>query len=641
MFSLGFSLTGTQVNEMKPSLTPESQFLTGSEQVFYDSCDDASGWIQVHSETEWGGDIFCSNGGLQTNIDLLESINPTGRLECAYIPYISGPYNHGPMWYKSLDTLAQIEQGLELSVNLEQNYIPSRMGHVYVALFDQNREAMFVCNVRDSWYGSRVDFRAWYNKLDSEGGGISSINTFTTSLSCSYNIKVWYDESSDTIKSTIGSQSINLLHQPSFAEKDRVATEIVISYSAITNFQFQGQRINTITVNSEDVLPECNMDVLIVYDDTAYAYYCLMGYNPQSQMVTDVHFGLHEFYNRVWPNMNFHVTEEWMIHDANALDGYDGGSEPDYYNLWLNELGWPIRGETSDGTHFGPLGTQYPMLDTTNLHGLRFDYLVMLTYADCNTSSGAGGINAGKHNAMMVDLKDRTLDTWSYTDIFGIPRRGIWSDIAHESGHGYGIGNHDPNPSADIMSGGQDFPESFTFSVGTSSSNHEIVENHLNIHDESFWYLDEWSPEVSVAGMYVEGYAIDGGYSVNTIDYWQDMSYLFYGRFTKFVKADSNGMISGEGYYSQYDTFNEYLRPNRRWVWAYVTEYPGGPVVRSYNILSYEDEVNIFHYREFQIVGLTPGNLYYISFGRPDSWRDQYFLKAEWKHVLLFNEIMW
>ncbi|MFW9789010.1 MAG: hypothetical protein ACFFE1_15125, partial [Candidatus Thorarchaeota archaeon] len=633
VFSMGYSLANTQVNDIEPALAPESRFLTGSEQVFYDSCDDADSWIQVESEAEWGGDIFCSTGGLQIYIDLLESSNPSGRFESAYIPYISGPYEHGPMWYRSLETFAQVEQGLEISVDLEQNYISSRMGHVYVALFDQNREAMFVCNVRDSWYGSRVDFRAWYNKLDSEGGGITPINTFTTSLSCSYNIRIWYDMSSDTIKSRIGGQTVNLLYQPSYAEKNRVASEVVISYSRITNYQFQGQRINTISVNAEDILPECNMDVLIAYDNKAIEWYEDKQYtNYEEQMVIDVHHGLHEFYHKIWPSMNFYVSEDWMIYDPDGWNNWyippddDGdGLKDEYYRYWQEELGW---NSFDGGKHFGMLNTG----EYSGLHGRHFDYLVMFT---SGLNLGYGGLNEAGHNAMIENLLGGLPNQWGDNGV-----AGLWTGIAHESGHGYNL-NHDYDCVMDVENdqlgyGMLHLPDSHMF----SPADHQYAEQYLTIHDESYWYLkDIWIPEVSVSGMYVEGYSIESGYSVNTIAQPWYMTYHFYGRSANHPRffPDQYGRIRGNGYFLQDDTFPVYLQAGRRFLLAYAIQFDyqlGEYVIRNTaTVLDHNDEAGVFQFRTFCIDSLNPGETYFIACGRLDCWNSQWTLKAEWTSI--------
>jgi hypothetical protein len=185
---------------------------------------------------------------------------------------------------------------------------------------------------------------------------------------------------------------------------------------------------------------------------------------------------------------------------------------------------------------------------------------------------------------------------------------------------------------------------SFTISGLTPGSTYRVAFGRGDGWSYDWKLTAEWSqvsfdqPHVPItiaAGNYVNGNEISTaygpGYHVDTIGSGQH-GYNFMAIGPYLAKADVNGEINGSGYFRQYDTLYSSLQPGRRYLRAYAVSLDGTSIAALVEVLNSTHGTS-WHQRSFTITGLTPGELYWVGFGRGDAWSYDWQLTAEWAQV--------
>lgn len=380
--------------------------------------------------------------------------------------------------------------------------------------------------------------------------------------------------------------------------------------------------------------PQIDMDVLIVYDDTALLWYEIMMLTSDEEAIKEGMVGdilkLNDFFHQYWDNIDWYADTDWMVYDD---DGYSGSfsNGSDYYWGWQEELGWPAQPDPWWGwNHIGMPGDGY-----SNLHGQHFDYLVMIG-AYPNLEAFAG-MNYHYHNAAWLNVAGIYNRDWTVWGLFAL--EGIWTVLCHEVGHGYGLshGDSDDIMDVDLFTGAQG--KYLPGSKILSATSKALIYPVLNAHCEKFWYLDSgFTKRTSPYGRAVNGYSVTvglmKGYHVDTSGCTGGY-YDFFAYGSQMYYADENGAISGSGYFKMYDT----LPPtayNHRYVKVYILD-TSFVIQASAYILTSSNSLNYWIKKSFTVSDLIQGGWYYVAFGRFDAYSGDYHFTAEWIDVAIYN----
>jgi hypothetical protein len=92
------------------------------------------------------------------------------------------------------------------------------------------------------------------------------------------------------------------------------------------------------------------------------------------------------------------------------------------------------------------------------------------------------------------------------------------------------------------------------------------------------------------------------------------------------------GSVGITGYFLGTDTLGS-LKPGRSYVNVYVLDSSGQTIIATWHALQPSETDGQYHYKSFDIGGLTPGSWVKIGIGRADSW------SYDWHLYFAFNDI--
>ena len=158
------------------------------------------------------------------------------------------------------------------------------------------------------------------------------------------------------------------------------------------------------------------------------------------------------------------------------------------------------------------------------------------------------------------------------------------------------------------------------------------------------------SPDIYIGktvpdGKYYNFYDFTGphgpSHHIDTVGSWH-YGYQFFGycasrEGTVFARSDG---IHIKGWFRQYDTFPEYLRPGRRFLRAYVLSVDSEQILKTDYILDHDDGTD-WVYVDTTITCSPEWGLVRLAFGRGDGWISDWQLTAEWADVEVYSYGNW
>lgn len=214
---------------------------------FEDDCSSSSGW----SPQSWWQQADVK---IQTGI----SLNSDGsKLYSGSIPGDSSHGNHGPVFLKPLGTIMRLGDNLDFRVDLQHIYHSSKMGHVYVTLYDIYGERVFYIRCVDAWYASRSDPGVFYWRSADEGGGYEYAYK-QKSGSWSGELRLWYENG--YIKGNILGTTYTLCDPGEF-DPDRQVGSITVSYGNKYTFAYESKYVRDIEVTCDQTFSSSEWDI--------------------------------------------------------------------------------------------------------------------------------------------------------------------------------------------------------------------------------------------------------------------------------------------------------------------------------------------------------------------------------------------
>ncbi|TET09916.1 MAG: hypothetical protein E3J86_06960, partial [Candidatus Thorarchaeota archaeon] len=220
-------------------LPPDYMYQGEYGDVLYSSeCDNFDGWEFENPGFSGEKPITEIHWAYQAPITVDNS-----RYKCASIP-TSTSYLHGPLMTHAVPLGAGVtlQDGLDLTVKFQQQYVYGHMSDVGVVIYDSNLEIMFKAWVHDAWYGSRTDVYAGYYPI----GTGSYYQKVQKSSSWNGDVRIWYDRDTDRIKADILGTQVTLLQNPSDAELARNAWDIGVYFARNKDWHYDSKYLDSI-----------------------------------------------------------------------------------------------------------------------------------------------------------------------------------------------------------------------------------------------------------------------------------------------------------------------------------------------------------------------------------------------------------